>query len=336
MQLFTKWFLIFTFSLIGLAEHAGSGALRQSRPQGPKPCPGYDVNDPFSLNVRYARGPRAGQCMNLFDYRPAHLLTQEEAQQYAAKAELPPPEPGEIWIGNVWHRGKFYVVRVPALAVDDVLFQIERFDPNIPILDFINKRRWFAAHAQVRFKLKKGKEATYIPQKLDDGSPAFELSNVVISSEAVRPKGESFGPLKGNNEHYGLAKRAVSLEEVIDVSVKKLKHQIAQYPIQTQVPKEQVDQVRQNYLLSAITRADRDWQAYRQGKTVFYDTQDRNCLSDAVDIFDEVTDYRGISRGQERVPETRPRELLPALSQRGLLTPGKYPTLNREYGYPNY
>ena len=114
---------------------------------------GPHANDPFSLNVRYARGPRAGQCMNLFDYRPAHLLTQEEAQQYAAKAELPPPEPGEIWIGNVWHRGKFYVVRVPALAVEDVLFQIERFDPNIPILDFINKRRWFAAHAQVRFKV---------------------------------------------------------------------------------------------------------------------------------------------------------------------------------------
>jgi hypothetical protein len=129
-----KLFVIFSaFIAIGLpsfAEHQSSTAYR-SRPVGAPACPGFDINDPFSLSVRYDRGPRQGECMNLFDYRPVHLLTEEEANQYAAKAQLPPPEPGEIWVGNVWHRGKFYVVRVPALAVEDVLFQIERFSRQL-------------------------------------------------------------------------------------------------------------------------------------------------------------------------------------------------------------
>ncbi|MFM8269979.1 MAG: DUF4105 domain-containing protein, partial [Pseudomonadota bacterium] len=291
---------------------------------------------PFSLNVRYSRGPRAGECLNLFDYRPAHLLNPEEAAQYAEKAKLPPPQPGEIWVANVWHKGKFWVVRIPDVAVENVMLQIERFDPNIPILDFINKRRWFAAHAQVRFKLKKGQEAIFIPQKLDDHSGTIQLSNLVFSSEAVRPRGESFGPLKGNRDHYGLAKRVLTVEEVVDVSVKKLHHQIAQYPININAPANETDRIRQEYLLSALKRSERDWTAYHQGKTVFYNTEERNCLSEAIDIFDEVSDYHRVSKGQERSPERRPRELLPALSSRGLLSNGRYPSLNSEYGYPNY
>jgi len=328
--------ILSSLCLLSFGENHQSQKLSNHRPTGPKPCPGYDLNDPFSLNVRYARGPRVGECLNLFDYRPAHLLTPEEALQYAEKAQLPPPQAGEVWIANVWHREKFWVVRVPELAVEDVMLQIERFDPNIPILDFINKRRWFAAHAQVRFKLKKGKEALFIPQKLDDNSGTLLLSNLVVSSEAVRSKGEPFGPLKGNRDHYGLAKRFLSLEEAVDVSLRKLHHQIAQYPINILAPAGEVDQKRQDYLWTAVKRAERDWQAYHQGKTVFYNTEDRNCLSDAIDIFDEATDYPHFSRGQERVTEKRPRQLLPALSSRSLLNNRKYPTLNTEYGYPNY
>lgn len=300
-----------------------------------KACPGFDIQDPFSLSVRYSRGPRRGQCMNLFDYRPVQLLTQEEAKQYAEKAGLPEPQPGELWAANVWHKGKFHVVRIPDLAVEEVLFQIERFDPGIPLVDFLNKRRWFAAHAQVRFKLKPGMEATYIPQKLDDHSKPIQLSNIVFSSEAVRPKGESFGPLKGNNDHYGMAKRALSLEEAIDVSVRKLKHQIAQYPIKVAGTKEQMDRKRQDYLVSALQRGDKDFHIYQSGQPVYYNTQTKNCISDAIDIFDDINDYTRVSKASEKVAERSPREILGSLSARGLLG-GKYPSVNREFGYPNY
>lgn len=338
MKFLSIFLVLLSTSWVVFAEHEQYSPQRRevTRPKGPRPCPGYDTNDPFSLSVRYDRGPRAGECMNLFDYRPGHLLNADEAKQYAEKAKLPPPEPGEIWVANVWHHGKFWVARIPKLAVEDIMLQIERFDPNIPILDFINKRRWFAAHAQVRFQLKKGKEATFIPQKLDDHSEAIRLSNLVFSSEAVRPKGEAFGPVKGNFDNYGLAKRVLTVEEVVDVSLKKLHHQIAQYPINIHGTAEEVDQKRQEYLLSGLKRADRDWESYHHGKPVYYNTKERNCLSEAIDIFDEVTDYSRVSRGSERVPETRPNELLPALSARGLLSPSGHPSLNREYGYPNY
>lgn len=335
--------LLSLFSSESLAESYKNhrGALQPSRastsrPQVARACPGFDSNDPFSLNNRYTKGPRAGQCMNLFDYRPLHLLTEEEAHSYAAKAELPPPVPGEVWVANVWHRGKFWVVRIPDQAVEEVLFQKERFDPGIPILDRINQKRWFAAHAQVRFKFKAGKEATYIPQKTNDFSSPLQLSNLVISSEAVRPRGESFGPLKGNRDYYGLARRGLSLEEVIDVSVKKLKHQIAQYPIQTHGTTLQRDQQKQEYLLSALRRSSRDFDSYRAGKPVYYNTNTKNCLSDAIDIFDEVADYRRVSKSQERSVERRPKDVLPSLKARGLIGSQSYPTLNREFGYPNY
>ncbi|NBX83533.1 hypothetical protein EBQ90_10710 [bacterium] len=334
MKQISVLFLVLSFAIVSLAEHQKNTVSPQARPKEPRPCPGYDRMDPFSLNVRYSQGPRAGECMNLYDYRPAHLLSPEEALQYAEKAKLPPPKPGEIWVANIWHRGKFWVVRVPELAVEDVMLLKERFDPGIPIIDFMNKRRWFAAHAEVRFKLKKGKEAIFIPQKLDDDSGAILLSDLVVSPEAVRPRGEAFGPLKGNRDYYGLAKRVLSLEEAVDVSIRKLKHQIAQYPIN--VKAEEADQKRQEYLLSALKRSDRDWTSYRQGKPVYYHTETRNCISETVDIFDEATDYARVSKAQENVPERRPRNLLPAMSARGLLSKQPYPTLNREFGYPNY
>ncbi|MFM8315963.1 MAG: DUF4105 domain-containing protein [Deltaproteobacteria bacterium] len=338
MKSFLWIFLSFLPSISLCADHASNvvSRTRVSRPQGSSVCPGYESNDPFSLNVRYDRGPRFNECMNLFDYRPAHLLSPQEAKPYAEKAKLPAPKEGEIWVANVWHRGKFWVVKIPEWAVEDVMLQIERFDPNVPVLDSINKRRWFAAHAQVRFKLKTGKEAIFIPQKTDDESETLQLSNLVFSSEAVRPKGEAFGPVKGNRDHYGLAKRLVSLEEVIDVSLKKLKHQLAQYPIKMMGPEEKWDEKRQAYLLSGLTRADHDWKSYREGKPVFYNTKQRNCLSDAIDIFDEVTDYSSLTQAEESIPETSPRQLVPALAKRGLLTRQKHPTLNTEFGYPNY
>ena len=329
-------FLSFELSAEEKAHTLSQAGSSTSRPRSAvKACPGFDINDPFSLSVRYSRGPRQGQCMNLFDYRPVQLLTPEEAKQYAEKAGLSEPQPGELWAANVWHKGKFHVVRIPDLAVEEVLFQIERFDPGIPIVDFLNKRRWFAAHAQVRFKLKPGMEATYIPQKLDDSSKPIQLSNIVFSSEAVRPKGESFGPLKGNNDHYGMAKRALSLEEAIDVSVRKLKHQIAQYPIKVTGTKDQMDRKRQDYLVSALQRGDKDFHTYQSGKPVYYNTKTKNCISDAIDIFDEISDYSHVSKASEKVAERSPREILGSLSARGLLG-GKYPSVNREFGYPNY
>lgn len=300
-------------------------------------CPGADPNDPFQMNLRYPYGPRRGQCMRLDEYRPIHILTSEEAESYALKAGLPSPVPGEIWIANVRHQDKFWVARIPKDAVDNVFFEIERFDYGGKILSELNRRRWYAAHAEVRFKFKKGKEAVFIPQLTNDKSKPQELSDIVVSSEAVRRKGESFNPIKGNRDHYGLAKRVLSLDQVLQDSLVKLGHEVAQYPIQIRGNADQVNEQRQKYLLSALKRSDKDWQSYHSGKPVMYNTADRNCISDALDIFDDVTNYRYFSNAEKAQPEVLPKHLLSDLFQRELIPNmqrRQYPTLNQETGIP--
>lgn len=322
------------------SQHAtgstGSSIL-VNRPQVANACPGYSPFDPFSMNYRYKVGPRQGECFRLDEFRPIHVLTEEEAFQYAEKAQLPPPVPGELWVANIRHKDKFWVARIPVDSVEDVIFQVERFDPDGPLLAALNHKRWFAAHAQVRFKFKKGLEATLIPQFTNDHSPAEKLSNIVASSEAVRRKGEKFNPFKGNRDHYGLAKRVLSLDQVIEVSVKDLKHEIAQYPIQIPGTWEQQNQKRQDYLRSALMRSEKDYQAYRSGRPPMYNGREKNCISGAIDIFDDITNYRNLSQGDEADPEMWPREILPSLHERGLIRSTQryqYPTLNREYGLP--
>ncbi len=307
------------------------------RPAISNACPGYSPYDPFSLNNRYTSGPRRGECMRLDEMRPVHILSPEEALDYAVKANLPAPAPGEIWVANIRHQNKYWVARIQPQSVEEVLYLIERFDPEGPILAALNKRRWFAAHAEVRFKFKKGMPVTLIPQFTNDSNPPIELSDLVFSSEAVRRKGEPFKPLKGDNGHYGLAKRFLSLDQVINDSIRKLGHEIAQFPIRVSGNRDQADQQRQNYLLSALRRSDRDYKQYRAGKPVMYDLRDRNCISDSLDVFDEVVDYRTFSRAMEASPEMLPKKIISGLQQRGLIHSTNryyYPTLNKETGLP--
>ena len=334
IPLFFLW--IFGFSNeITFASHAGPKP--KSRPQSEVPCPGYDSNDPFAINLRYSKGPRRGECVRLQEMRPIHILSKEEAESYALKANLPPPAPGEVWVANIRHNNKFWVAKLTDESVEDILFQVERFDPKGPLLARINSRTWFAAHAQVRFKFKKGKEALLIPQLNNDDTPAIKLSNLVVSSEAIRRKNEDFDPREGNQDTYALAKRVLSLEQVTQDSVKKLGHEIAQFPIRIPGNKATHDRKRQNYLINALNRSEKDYQTYAAHKPKMYNTFDCNCISDAIDIFDDITDYRSVSRSEEEIPELLPGRIVKSLERRGLIfstSRQAYPTLNQEVGIP--
>lgn len=56
MKRMSVLFLVLSLAIISSAEHQQNTVSSHSRPKGPRPCPGYDVMDPFSLNVRYSRG----------------------------------------------------------------------------------------------------------------------------------------------------------------------------------------------------------------------------------------------------------------------------------------
>lgn len=320
-----------------LAVGSHLGPKPKSRPQTESLCPGYDPNDPFAINLRYSKGPRRGECVRLQEMRPIHILSTEEAESYALKANLPPPAPGEIWVANIRHNNKFWVAKLSEESVEDILFQVERFDPKGPILARLNSRTWFSAHAQVRFKFKKGKEAILIPQLTNDDSAEIKLADLVVSSEAIRRKNEDFDPREGNRDTYALAKRVLSLEQVANDSMKKLGHEIAQFPIRISGDKVNQDKKRHKYLINALMRSERDYQTYKSLNPKMYNTFDCNCISDAIDIFDDITDYRNVSRTEESTPELLPGRIIKNLEKRGLIYSNSrraYPSLNQELGIP--
>lgn len=329
---------------IAKSDHQGETEIKAldsqrtaKRVESVQGCPGYNPQDPFAMNLRYPSGPRKGECLRLDEFRPIHILSVKEAQLFAEKAGLPEPQSEEVWIANLRHQDKFWVARIPKDSVADVLFEIERFDYGGKILAGLNQRRWYAAHAEVRFKFKNGKEVTLIPQFKNDHSSTQQIQDLVVSSEAVRKKGEPFNPLKGNRGHYGLAKRVLSLDQVINDSVVKLGHEIAQYPVQIAGNEAQKNAQRQNYLTSALTRSNKDWESYHSGAPVLYDTKHKNCISDALDIFDDVTRYPHFTEAQKSQIEVFPKFLLSDLYERSLIPSTKryqHPTLNQETGIP--
>jgi len=335
-----KKFYLYLIMILGMGTamaaepHAAVNAVR-AHPVTTPACPGSNSKDPFAMNMRFKTGPRRGECINLDEFRPIHILSEEEAAQYAQKANLTPPIPGEIWVANIRHKNKFWVAKISPDSVEDILFEVERFDYGGKILAGLNKRFWYAAHAEVRFKFKKDKKVILVPQFIDDEEPVQPLADLVFSSEAIRHKGEPFNPIKGNRDSYGLAKRVLSLDQVVNDSIIKLGHEIAQYPIKLSGDKYTQEVKRQNYLASALTRSDRDWQSYHQGKPVMYNTREENCISDALDIFDDITRYSHFSDWEKENPEFLPRHILNNLYERGLIFSThrrQYPTLNQEVG----
>jgi hypothetical protein len=134
-----------------------------------------------------------------------------------------------------------------------------------------------------------------------------------------------------------MAKRVLSVDQVVHDSVINLGHEIAQYPIKLSGNKAAQDRKRQNYLLSAIKRSDLDWQSYHNGKPVMYNTREQNCISEALDIFDDITRYSHFSEWDKDSPEVLPRRILNDLYQRGLIHSKnryQFPTLNQEVGIP--
>lgn len=328
---------LFTVSVYSPSFASHNGPKSKPRPQSESHCPGYDPNDPFAINLRYAKGPRRGECVRLQEMRPIHILSTDEAETYALKANLPPPAPGEIWVANIRHNNKFWVAKITPDSVDDILFQVERFDPKGPLLARLNYRTWFSAHAQVRFKFKKGREVTLIPQLSNDSSASERLSDLVVTSEAIRRKNEDFDPREGNKDTYALAKRVISLDQVANDSMKKLGHEIAQFPIRVSGNQNTQDKKRQSYLMNALKRSEKDYQTYRSHNPKMYNTFDCNCISDAIDIFDDITDYQAVSKAEEAIPELLPGRIIKNLEKRGLIfskSRNAYPSLNEELGIP--
>jgi hypothetical protein len=287
--------------------------------------------DPFSINARFENTDSVtpenrGKCVDTSQERPIHVLSAKEV----ASLHMPAAGPGEKIVANFHYNHKFYIARFPADGVSEVVAQKEIFNPGVPVADQLNSLIGYSAHFQTRFEFNKpGKEVVLVPQ--DDPtntSKAIRIHNVIASDEAVaRVGGEGFDVVKGLHGHYAYARRLTGLQEKYEDMVVKKHHTVEQWRIKPVVNKNDLadgktptaDLMRQQYFKSALELSERDYQTYKAGHTVMYDTLQRSCVTGGLEIFDRVNHYANPLQKDVEVLKRNPLLIRQMLFSRGML-----------------
>jgi hypothetical protein len=295
-------------------------------------CKSYNAKDPFSLNVRFENNDSVapenrGACVDTSQKRPVHVLSPKEV----ADLQMPPAAPGETIVSNFNYNNNFYIARFPSDGVSNILAQKELFNPGIPVGDQLNMILGFSAHFQQRFEFNKpGKEVVLLPQEdPTNTSKAIRIHNVVASDEAVpREGGEDFDIGKGLQGHYAFARTLTGLQEKYEDMIVKQHHSVDQWQIKPVVNKKvrvegqtpTPDLMRQEYLKSAIELSDKDYQSYKQGHPIMYNTFQRSCVTGGFEIYDRVDRYSNPIQAEVEHLKRNPMFIRQMLRSRGLLS----------------
>jgi hypothetical protein len=261
------------------------------------------MDDPFEPNdAVFKKGPHAGELIDISYKRSVHVLSTEEAAPYK-------PAPGELLIANFRHDGRFWIARVPADAVEEVIFQVEHF-PNGKPLEV-------GSHNQLRFVMKPGRELTLVPQVPGDSSAPVKLRDFIYSAEAIHAEGaKPFDPasagdlLKGTFGEYGMVYRAVSVEEKLGAMIdgEGRPHPIEQHRLKLE------DADRQKLLRAFLADGS------EAGLSRTFNTMTRNCTTELVHVFDAELDYgRWRNFGATVLPGNVPQAGRKYMGRRGLI-----------------
>jgi hypothetical protein len=253
-----------------------------------------------------------GQPLDLSERRPAVDLA---ATIFAEKYH----RPGSRLIGNFFHRGRFYVVRVPNSGVRSVYFQLAYFPPII-------LRRYVAAHSLLRYEMNPESpvqlvaempsvetldrwksQPTSALQDLPEPLPESEdtkIYNVAISAEAQWTQNDphkKYDLLRGSRGAFIQVVRFVSLETRYE--------EFFRYgnPV-GQMKYSESPEIASQILNAGLEISQRD------GLTKLYDTFWYNCTTLAFDIVEAVVDRDrrlGFLREffQRRVPPIAPMKI---------------------------
>ena len=201
------------------------------------------------------RGRYKGQLLDTRDRRSVRLLEGEEAKPYLR-------DPADIVIRNFYHEGKFWTARFLPESVEAVYFQKVRMKTRVP-----------AAHAQIRFQLKKGKEAELFSA---DGSVPRDpkITDVVYSVEAMPVYGDKYDLYNGTQDHFGLGLRIMSIQEAYSKSIYANDQHVGQILLSV------VEKAEQVLLKEAFVRSD------ELGMDQMYNTIIRSCCTESFRLLD--------------------------------------------------
>lgn len=248
---------LLAFASVLLLASGGSGVAKAESMVPGSDC-GCHPGDRFDPKPKMPRGTYQGQCINSCQQRSVRRLSPAEAAEYG----IPPQA---IAVANVSHRDRFWVAQIPADGVETVIYQLEH-----PI---------FAAHAQLRFRFSPGSEVILIPQVPNSGESPTQISDLVLSVEAVPVVGGNFDLVAGFFDNFAIAYRLVSLEARAQRMIQVDGHRVEQ--IQLNLTPAQNHQL----LLNAIAESE------RAGLSRMYHSFDRNCTSEVFRLLDRTTGY---------------------------------------------
>jgi hypothetical protein len=166
-------------------------------------------------------------------------------------------------VANIFHRGRFFVARIPRDAVREVLLQLEHFPPEA-----------IAAHTQIRFLFSEAVEL--IPQTgAPDSGERVYVNDLTLSIEAAAPRGVPYNLIKGMRPYFMTAYRITTAATEHHEVVVTQKRRVSQHRID-------LTPVEMRRLLEHAIET-----ATNLGYTRVYNTLTASCTTEAMRLIDE-------------------------------------------------
>ncbi|MBS1985647.1 MAG: hypothetical protein JST16_15905 [Bdellovibrionales bacterium] len=321
-------------SLLGACAHRGPASIGGASVSH---CESFDSNDEFPFEARFkAPAHYAGECIDTTQARPIRILSfTDVARVLSGRPALEKTsfaaQPGDVYVANFSHAGKFWIARIPQDGIQNIYYQIEYF-PVLPVVGSLPPFDKLASHSELRFQMKMGNEVYLIPQNRKDDSQVLRLRNFVFSSEAVMRRGDTFDLInKGTQGFYAIGYRFTSLDDKIKSMILEQHHQVDQILLNLN------DAAKERVLETALHMSD---SSNRGGMPEIYNSWDKSCITEAFRTLDQATDYNpgGEDSIFGKVNETRasvnmrfPPFARDGLTMRKLSSDTPVPSLQQEF-----
>lgn len=238
-------FLLFTFS----AHHVSSENLVV--PAEHCACnPGSE--DKFEDPSKFNFGAYSGQCVDSCRYRRSVFLKLDDTIN---------SEKESVVVSNLMHEDGYWTAEIPLSRAERAEVGFEEFMPGV-------------FHVFLVFHFPKEHPVLLYPQKKK--SSLKRVFEIILSPEGIPPKEGKYNLFDAYMERYLIGMRLLSKEQMVEGSVKKLKHKVTIYPLQL----EQIG-IRE-VLLVGLQSVQKE--TFRKKYGLF----SNNCATNTLDFIDKV------------------------------------------------
>lgn len=266
--------------------------IQSSVQAAPAGQPGYSADcvtpgtDPFSLPVRMTKKVNGiHPCLDIRRRRPVVdlMLHPSLGAGWEPKEALPPlDEDRHYRIANLFHQGQFWFADIPVGNIKAMTFQVEKFKAAVP-----------AAHTQIRVSFHESDPVLLYPIAGTQPATAENLTEIVLTAEAVGAPGDSFNLLAGQVGAFAIVFSVRSMRDRLwEIFFGNELHDVAQYPLNftrkdPQQHRPEHLKLMRSYLEAFIKRSDLNRRhLLEEAEKSVYRTTGYNCTTELIKIIE--------------------------------------------------